>query len=160
MVKTRMGTLPQFKIVKEAGIKYGSDTFVTDPASCYKILNAIIGDMATEHAAVLYLNQKHKVMGYEIVSVGTINQCFMMPREVFRGALMHGAAAIVIGHNHPSGDPTPSQDDINVTETILKAGAIVGVKVLDHIVVGEDNKFTSLREQCIQKLWLDNNFHA
>lgn len=151
-------TIPQFKIVKEAGVKYANDIVIAGPEGSAKLISTLIGQYDREHAVVLYLNQRHKVMGYEIASVGTINQCFMQPREIFRGALMQGAAAIIVGHNHPSGDPKPSHDDIVVTENILKAGSILGVRVLDHIVVGDDDRFASIREQN-PHIWIGNQFH-
>lgn len=146
-LKIKTGTIPQFKVVREAALKYQtSETAVTGPTAAYDICKGVIGDLDREHVVVLYLNQRHKVLGYEVVSIGTASQCFMSPKEVFRGALIHGAQAIVIAHNHPSGDPTPSQDDINVTNNIINAGKLLDIRVLDHIVIGDD-RHVSIREK-------------
>jgi len=89
-----------------------------------------------EHFAVLALDTKHNVIGHYIVSVGTIDATLVHPREVYRFALTAGAARIVIGHTHPSGNPTPSLDDLHLTRRIVAAGEILGVPCVDHVIVG------------------------
>jgi DNA repair protein RadC len=84
----------------------------------------------------LYLDTRHMLLGREVVSLGSIDHTFMSPREIFRGALLANANAIVLAHNHPSGDPEPSQDDLAVTRRIVAAGELIGVKVLDHLIYG------------------------
>lgn len=85
---------------------------------------------------VLYLNTKHRVIAAETVSVGTLNASLAHPREVFKGAVRRAAAAIIVAHNHPSGDPTPSPGDWDLTQRLYDAGKILGIELLDHIVVG------------------------
>jgi DNA repair protein RadC len=81
---------------------------------------------------------KHRVIATTTVAVGSVDHTFMGPREVFRDALLHGAGAIVIAHNHPSSDPEPSRDDERITRRLGQAGEILGVEVLDHLVIGQE----------------------
>lgn len=99
-----------------------------------------------EHFVALHLDTKHQILGEEVVSVGSLNASIVHPREIFKTALKRSAAALICAHNHPSGDPTPSEEDIAVTERLVAAGRILGVQVLDHIVIG-DKRFVSLRER-------------
>lgn len=99
-----------------------------------------------EHFVALHLDTKHRLIGEEIVSVGSLNSSIVHPREIFKTALKRSAAAIICLHNHPSGDPTPSYEDVDVTRRLVEAGEILGVEVLDHIVLGE-NCFVSMREK-------------
>jgi DNA repair protein RadC len=104
-----------------------------------------------EHFQVALLNTRRKLIRVEHVSQGTLDTLLVHPREVFRAAILAGAAAIVLVHNHPSGDPTPSQADINVTRDIIRAGRLLKIDVLDHVILGRrtDERakdFASLRE--------------
>ncbi len=99
-----------------------------------------------EHFAVLLLNAKNCILGMQEVSVGSLSAAIVHPREVFRAAIDYAAAAIILLHNHPSGDPTPSREDIAVTERLIKAGELMEIPVLDHVVLG-DNAFNSMREK-------------
>ncbi|MFZ5652430.1 MAG: RadC family protein [Bacillota bacterium] len=97
-----------------------------------------------EHFCALLLNTKHQVVARETVSVGTLNTSVVHPRELFKAAIKRSAAAIILVHNHPSGDPTPSREDREITRRLSEAGTIIGIEVLDHIIIG-DNKFVSLK---------------
>lgn len=90
-----------------------------------------------EHFCVLLLNTKHQVMARETVSVGTLNTSVVHPRELFKSAIRRSASAIILVHNHPSGDPTPSREDVEVTRRMQEAGKIVGIEILDHIIIGD-----------------------
>jgi DNA repair protein RadC len=94
---------------------------------------------------VLLLNTRRRVRGHQLVSVGTIDTLLVHPREVFRAAVISGAAAIVVMHNHPSGDPTPSEADIKVTRDLIRAGQLLKIDVLDHVIMGV-GRHCSLRE--------------
>jgi DNA repair protein RadC len=100
---------------------------------------------ASESFAVLYLNSRNQPVGREVVAIGGLNIAALRPREVFGPALTLGAAAVVLAHNHPSGDPTPSPEDLEVTRHLLDAGDLLGVEVLDHLVLAAD-RFRSIRE--------------
>jgi DNA repair protein RadC len=94
---------------------------------------------------VLILNTRRRIKGHQLVSIGTIDTTLVSPREVFRGAVVASAAAIVLMHNHPSGDPTASEADIKVTRDLIRAGQLMKIEVLDHIIVGNPSR-ASLRE--------------
>jgi DNA repair protein RadC len=99
-----------------------------------------------EHFRGLYLNTRNRLIHDEIISMGTLNLSLIQPREVFRPAIEYSAAALILAHNHPSGDPEPSEDDIKVTRQIAEAGKLMEIDVLDHVIIGEE-RFVSLRER-------------
>ena len=101
-----------------------------------------------EHFKVVLLNTKNQIISIEEISVGSLNASIVHPREVFNAAIRKSANSIILVHNHPSGDPTPSKEDIEVTSRLVEAGEIIGIKVLDHIIIG-DNKYVSLNEKNI-----------
>ena len=102
-------------------------------------------DLAQEAFCVLTLNTKNRVIKRHLVSLGTVNSTLVHPREVFRPAVTDGAASIIVSHCHPSGDPSPSAEDIRITRKLIEAGKIVEIPVLDHLIVG-DGPPLSLRE--------------
>lgn len=99
-----------------------------------------------EHFYILYLDTKHRLIGEEVVSVGSLDASIVHPREIFKSAVKRSASAILCMHNHPSGDPTPSPEDVAVTSRLCSAGKLLGIDVLDHIVVG-DGRYVSLRAE-------------
>lgn len=99
-----------------------------------------------EHFLVLYLNARNVVIHQETVSVGSLNANIVHPREVFRPAITRGAAAIILVHNHPSGDVTPSREDLNLTARLVEAGRLLGIEVLDHLIVAE-SRYLSFRSE-------------
>lgn len=98
-----------------------------------------------EYMYMICMNMKNKVIGVFEISHGTVNASLVTPREVFQKALLANAVSIILMHNHPSGDSTPSREDINITKRLIEAGKIVGVEVLDHIIIGE--RYSSLKEK-------------
>ena len=96
---------------------------------------------------MIALNQKNSVLGVFEVSRGHLSGAMVHPREVFKRAILVNSASIIVAHNHPSGDTTPSEDDLAITKRLVKAGELLGVKVLDHLIVGYDDDFMSFREQ-------------
>ena len=99
-----------------------------------------------EHFIVLYLNARNQLIHREIISVGTLNANIVHPREVFQLAVVHSAASLILVHNHPSGDPSPSNDDVQLTQRMVKAGEMMGIEVLDHVIVSERD-YVSLKER-------------
>ncbi len=97
-----------------------------------------------EKLICLHLNVRNMVISYEVVAVGTLTEAPSHPREVFKGALLANADSVILCHNHPSGDPQPSEDDILFTKRLKEAGDILGISLLDHLIFG-DNSFVSLR---------------
>ncbi len=100
-------------------------------------------DPDVENFWVIYLNARRRPIGFALVSKGTLDQTLVHAREVFRPAIVANAHSVVVGHNHPSGDSTPSEADIRVTRELIRAGKLLKIEVLDHVIMGE--KFTSLR---------------
>jgi len=94
---------------------------------------------------VLLLNTRRRVRGHQLVTIGTLDTILVHPREVFRVAVISSASAVILMHNHPSGDPTPSEADIKVTRDLIRAGQLLKIEVLDHVIMGNPNR-CSLRE--------------
>lgn len=101
-----------------------------------------------EHCRIAILDVRNKVKALHTVSVGTLTSSLVHPREVFRPAIVAGAAAIIVSHNHPSGDPEPSAEDLALTRRLVDAGALLGIEVLDHIITGE-GRSVSLRSRAV-----------
>ncbi|WP_066638386.1 RadC family protein [Desulfolucanica intricata] len=128
--------LDKFKAIENPVIKAPQD-----------VADLLMGEMRyldREHFCVVLLNTKNQVLYQETVSIGTLNSSAVHPREVFKNAIKRNAACIILVHNHPSGDPTPSREDIEVTKRLKEAGKIVGIEVLDHLVIG-NGRFVSLK---------------
>jgi DNA repair protein RadC len=102
--------------------------------------------LEAEHFYVMLLDTKNRLLGLEVVSVGTLDASIVHPREVFKPSIRRSAAAVILAHNHPSGDPSPSHEDLSITTRLIEAGRILGIEVLDHLIVG-DGRYVSLRER-------------
>lgn len=109
------------------------------------LVGARMRDLAREEFVALLLDTKHKLIEAKTVSIGHLNASLVHPRELFREGVRRSAAAVILVHNHPSGDPEPSSDDVHLTRRLQQAGRLLGITVLDHIIIG-DNRYTSLRE--------------
>ena len=107
---------------------------------------ASIRSAAREHFLALYLNARNVIIHEETVSIGSLNASIVHPREVFRPAITRSAAAVILVHNHPSGDVTPSQEDLNLTSRLVEAGLLLGIEVLDHLIIAE-NRYLSFRSE-------------
>ena len=118
---------------------------ISAPGDALSMLSDI-KDQQREHFLCLYLNARNQVIHKEIVSIGSLSSAIVHPREVFRTAVAQAAASVILAHNHPSGDVSPSQDDINLTRRLVQAGEIMGIDVLDHLIIGSDD-FISLKER-------------
>ncbi|WP_047984042.1 RadC family protein [Ornithinibacillus californiensis] len=99
-----------------------------------------------EHFVVIFLNTKNQIIHRQTIFIGSLNASIVHPREVFREAVKRSAASIIVAHNHPSGDPAPSQEDIHVTKRLAESGKMIGIELLDHLIIG-DRKFVSLKEK-------------
>ncbi len=119
---------------------------INNPEAVVKVVRSGIRDKAKEHFKLILLNPRNKIIGISTVSVGTLNASLVHPREVFKDAIVHSAASVVLAHNHPSGDPEPSEDDLKITKKLVDCGKILGIEVLDHIVIGK-NHFLSFKER-------------
>jgi DNA repair protein RadC len=129
----------------------GQMPLISTPAHAAAVLREEMRLLDREEFRVLFLNTKSVLMKVAMVSRGSLNASIVEPREVFKDALAASAAGIILAHNHPSGDPTPSSEDIAVTKRLIKAGEVLGINVHDHIILGQkrpghDQDFASLRE--------------
>ena len=133
-------------LVKEKVGRYELPRETKSPEEAYNAIKAItnVQEEAQEVFGILILNTKNKIVAVHEVSRGTLNASMIHPREVFKPAVLHNAAAIICFHNHPSGNPEPSIEDIEMTKRLVNAGKIMGIDVLDHIIVGED-RYVSLK---------------
>jgi len=118
---------------------------IRTPADVHRHFHSRLRDAPAERFVVVMLDGRHRVLREEVVSQGTLTASLVHPREVFRAALREAAAALILVHNHPSGDPAPSREDRDVTDRLTRAGEILGVRVLDHVIVAERG-FYSFRE--------------
>jgi len=119
---------------------------ISSPEAAYRFLYPKLREQKKESFIALYLDTKNRLLCEETVSVGSLNANIVHPREVFKTAIQESAAAIIVAHNHPSGDPAPSQSDIDITRKLVETGRVVGIELYDHIIVG-DGRFLSLKEQ-------------
>jgi DNA repair protein RadC len=122
---------------------------ITNPGAVVKTIRASIQDKAKEHFKLLLLNTRNGLIGIAPISVGTANASLVHPREVFKAAIAHGAASVVLAHNHPSGNPEPSDDDVSLTRRLVEAGRLLGIEVLDHIVIGRENRKDGSKEKFV-----------
>ena len=118
---------------------------IRSPRDAAALLLPTFGSRATEQFGVVLLDSKHRVLRTTVVATGTLNSTIVEPRDVFREGLLASAAAVVVFHNHPSGDPTPSREDRELTARLVAAGRLVGIDVVDHVVLG-DARYCSFRE--------------
>ena len=118
---------------------------IRSPADVHRHFHQRLRDARREHFMVLLLDGRHRVMRESRISEGTLTASLVHPREVFRAAVQAAAAAIVLVHNHPSGDPSPSPEDADVTRRLVAAGQVVGIQVLDHVIVADEG-FHSFKE--------------
>ncbi len=119
---------------------------VGSPADVAKFLGGSFAFLDKEHFKVLYLDVKNQIVHEETVSVGTLSSSLVHPREVFKPAIKKSAHGLIVAHNHPSGDTTPSEDDIVTTKRLQEAGEIIGIKLIDHLIFGHGS-FISLKEK-------------
>ena len=136
------------KVVKETSGRYDVRKKIQSPNDIFNIAQNVIhaNEYTEENLWLITLDTKNNITGIFTVSTGSLNSTIVHPREIFKRAVLQNAASIIICHNHPSGDPAPSQEDINITKRIYDAGKILGIELLDHIIIG-DNKYTSLKEK-------------
>ena len=133
------------KMVKESSFLYQTRT-VSSPNDAYEMIREQLKDLDREQFIIACLNTKNEPTNISVVAVGTLNKAIVHPREVFKTAILSNAASIMAFHNHPSGETTPSQQDIQLTNRLYEAGELLGIKLLDHLIIG-DGTFTSLKEK-------------
>ncbi len=134
-------------LVKEKVGRYELPRAIRNPEDAYKAITTLtnVQEEAQEVFGILILNTKNKIVAAHEISRGTLNSSIVHPREVFKPAVLHNAAGIICFHNHPSGDTEPSKEDIKITERLVEAGEIMGIMIVDHIIIGDD-EYTSLKD--------------
>lgn len=139
--------LPRYRVtlVREGSSNTDKKT-VHSPEDVHAIIAAEYADAVVETAMMLALDTKNKIIGVFTISTGSLNASIIHPRDVFQRAILANAASVILVHNHPSGDPTPSPEDVALTKKIVEAGRVLDITVLDHVICGEGN-FVSLRER-------------
>ena len=133
------------KMVKESSFLYQTRT-ISSPKDAYEMIKEQLEGLDREQFIIACLNAKNEPTNISVVSVGTLNKAIVHPREVFKTAILSNAASIMAFHNHPSGDTEPSQQDIQLTNRLYEVGELLGIKLLDHLIIG-DGTFTSLKEK-------------
>jgi len=139
--KTKMlGTLEWKYIVREDIPSYQ----IKRPGELYTIFGHLTRNATQEMVYAFYLNNLSRVISYEMIFKGTLSSTLMYPREIFRGAIMNNATALIVMHNHPSGEPEPSKADIEMTKRIKASGELLGIPLRDHIIFGQNNFYSML----------------
>lgn len=135
-------------LVKESAKIYDFKRDIRSPKDAYEVIEKVLqlSSKTNEHLVMMSLNIKNQVIGIHPVHVGTLNASVVHPRDIFQHALLNNAATFMIFHNHPSGNPEPSPEDIAVTKRMKDAGNLMGIELLDHIIIG-DGEFISLNEK-------------
>jgi DNA repair protein RadC len=122
------------------------DFDIKNPEAVVKAIRSSIKEKAKEHFKLILLNPRNKIIGISTISIGTLNASLVHPREVFKDAITHSAASVILAHNHPSGDLEPSEDDLKITKKLVDSGKILGIEVLDHIIIAKHG-FKSLANE-------------
>lgn len=133
-------------MVKESADKKPAKVNCPADVAGLNLVKEELAESDREKFICLHLSTKNAILSYEVVSIGTLSSSLVHPRELFKAAILSNSAALILCHNHPSGDPTPSAEDISLTKRLAKAGAILGIDVLDHVILG-DGSFSSLKER-------------
>ena len=120
---------------------------IHSPQDVANLVTAEMAPLPQEHLKALLLNTKNEVLSIQEIYVGNVNSAVVRPAEVFRPAVRDNAPSVIVVHNHPSGDPTPSPEDVSVTRDLIAAGELLGIKLLDHLVIGSGNRYVSLNER-------------
>ena len=116
------------------------------PEDVVNLLSAEMSSFEQEHLRVLLLNTRNEVMGVEEIYIGNVNSSVVRPAEIFRPAIRANATSLIVVHNHPSGDPTPSGADVSITRDLADAGKLLGMELLDHLVIGSGHRYVSMKE--------------
>lgn len=143
---TKTAALPVLHMSKPHCVRENTIRFIS-PQIAFDVCGYDMAQLDREHFVVLHLDGKNSIIAKETVSIGSLNQAIVHPREVFKAAVHNGSAALILIHNHPSGDPTPSPEDRGITQRLRAAGEIIGIKVLDHIVIGDRSYHSFVEEE-------------
>jgi len=139
----------RISLVREPGVTLNGRPLLASPREAAEMLSKYIGERDREVFVIAMLTVRHRLIGVHTVSVGCLTGALVAPREVFKPAILAagGSAAIILCHNHPSGEPEPSPEDIALTRRLAAAGSLLGIEVLDHLVLGEAGRYVSLKDR-------------
>ena len=143
--KTAM-LLASFELAKRLSIPASNVITIRSPQDVANLLMNEMRYLDREHFRILLLNTKNVVLKNCLVSIGSVNSSLVHPREVFKSAIKNSASAVILCHNHPSGEPTPSSEDIKITAKLVESGKLLGIEVLDHVILG-NGVFVSLKDK-------------
>jgi DNA repair protein RadC len=127
--------------IREIEYSYDKRPKINGMDDVIKAVKPMMADTNKEFFVALYLNTKNGIIKQEVISIGSLNANIVHPREVFRTACIISASSIIVAHNHPSGDPMPSREDIELTKKLADAGKIMGIDLLDHVIIGHDRNY-------------------
>ena len=144
-------SIVSIKQVRESSKLYDVEKKITYPIDAANIINAVFNLESEDREVfgILVLDTKNKVNAAHIVSIGSLDTTLVHPREVYKLAILNNATSIICFHNHPSGDPNPSKEDVNVTKRLQAAGKILGIELVDHIIIGADKRYISLKQETL-----------
>lgn len=138
--------LIKLHMVKEKELPYAKE-IIDNPQKVAKLARIILEGADKEHLLVISVDAKIKPVGIEIVSIGSVDSAIVQAREVFKHSILTNAVGIILTHNHPSGDVTPSKEDCRITKRVRDAGELLGIPVLDHIILGDEDVYLSMKEE-------------
>ncbi|MEK4712068.1 JAB domain-containing protein [Sporosarcina sp. FSL K6-5500] len=133
------------RLVKETSLLY-KDRAIRSPEDGYNLFKQFLGELDREYLVVMCLDVKNQPTAINVCHIGSLNASIVHPREVMKAGILSNAASILICHNHPSGQPEPSQEDIDVTNRLAEAGRIMGIELIDHLIIG-DGRYVSLKDK-------------
>ncbi|MBU3144617.1 JAB domain-containing protein [Clostridium sp. CF012] len=136
------------KMVREATMLYDIRR-ISSPADAVELGRRFLDELDREQLLLCCLDTKNQPIALNVVSVGSLNSSIVHPREVFKVAILSNAASIILYHNHPSGDPTPSSEDTSITNRLKECGKLIGIELIDHIIIGSEGRYCSLKEKGI-----------
>lgn len=134
------------KLIKESSLLY-KNRRIHKPDDAVKLVYDFLCNCDREQLIVCCLDTKNQPTAIHTVSVGSLDSSIVHPREVFKVAILANSASIIVFHNHPSGDPQPSSEDISITTRLKDCGELLGIQLLDHIIIGDDKNYSSLKEK-------------
>ena len=144
-LKSKRVDVVSIKMIKESSFLY-KNRRISSPKDVVELLRNFLEGADREQFITCCMDTKNQPTSINIVSVGTINSSLVHPREVFKNAILGNSSSIIVAHNHPSGDPLPSKEDIDITQRLKEAGKIIGIDLIDHVIIGED-RYVSLKEK-------------
>ncbi|NMM65137.1 DNA repair protein RadC [Clostridium sp. P21] len=147
-VPSKRVNIVSIKMVREGSILYDVRK-IGSPSDAVDLGRRFLEEADREQLIVCCLDTKNQPLSVNVASIGSLNSSIVHPREVFKIAILSNAASIIIFHNHPSGDVSPSSEDVNITERLKEAGKIIGIEIIDHIIIGAEGRFCSLKEKGI-----------